>query len=390
MLVIGGCGSSGGDDPINCPGDPGCPKPSNVNFNGNWDIHEDLEGCNDTLEKDYPIVIKQNENNATLEVAEQNYIDCTVVDDKLQCEGDLRLENDGYLDYSEYTLWYNGDDLEGEGSWTLYDAHNNSCSGTSLFSATSGSPPDDDIPDFSGEWEIYEEQEGDNHYTQYRYTVTIDQNGTQATIYKDNEHMTCNVVGEELNCEGGFFYEEDSNNCTFDSYTLRHDGNNGLTGEASWSCSFYGNYYTGRSNLTTTRPEEGSIRIRNQSDQTLPLVVFRLCGSDKWSENQTSNPIGPMVIWTLYSVQPGCYDVIACEDVEVTRNTRCASWEDVTVNGGETSRLGIRPNSLRLNQSSGETSGSGINPNSLRLNQSSVDTERFSGSVDHALKDPIR
>jgi hypothetical protein len=322
-----------------------------VDFSGGWYMHEELDGCNETFERDYSIEIKQNGKSATLEVGNQNYIDCTVADGRLQCEGDLRLENGGYFDYSAYTLWYEGDDLEGDGRWTLYDTENNSCSGTSSFSAASEPTPGPSVIDFSGEWGIFEEHQGGYlAYRQFNYTINIDQTETRATLSRGNEHLSCNVVGEELVCEGTFTFQSGIEaGCVFDSYRLRYDGSDRLIGEASWSYSYQGNQYYGRSNLTTTRPEVGSVRISNSMDYTFPLVNFRACGSYDWGENLASSPIEPMTARIFSHIQPGCYDIRVCDDVDVVDGTRCFGGEDFTVIGGETLMLPVSPNSLRLN-----------------------------------------
>jgi len=366
LLLIGGCGSSGGDNPSKNT-NPG----PDVDFSGDWNMHEELNGCNDSIVVDYPVKITQNGNSAQLELSEQNFIDCTIADNQLQCGGDFSLTNGGRIDYSEYTLWYKGDNLEGEGTWKLYDENDRYCSGTSVFSATPGTSDNGETPDFNGDWEIFEEQDGDGQYFQYRYTITIEQNGTQATLSKGNDYLTCNVFGEDLVCPGRFFYEEDESSCSFDPYRLRHDGNNGLTGVASWTITYQGRDYNGRSQLTTTQPEEGSIQISNHTDATFPLVNFRPCDSSDWGENRFSSDqtMEPNDTWYWSGIQQGCYDIRVCEEID---GSGCITGEDFTVNGGETSRISIDPNS------------------SLRLNQKSIDPERFTGTMVREFESRIK
>jgi hypothetical protein len=345
LLFVGGCGSSEDNPSIDTKPGP------DVDFSGDWNMHEELEGCGstETLERDYPIVIKQDGNSATLEVTKQNYIDCTISDDQLQCGGDLSLVNGGRIDFSTYNLWYKGDDLAGEGSWTFYDTDNKSCTGTSTFSATSGAAPNPDITDFNGEWDIYEEQEeGAFRYTQYRYTVRIEQTGTQATLSKGNEQMTCNVVAENLVCNGAFSFPIANGTYTYDSYTLRYDSNNGLTGEADWTYTDQGNDFPGRSNLTTTRPEVGSIFISNNMDFPFRLVNISPCDSDSWGINQISDPLEIGYGHPFRDLQPGCYDIRVCEDVDAER---CEQRPRNHVNVGETLSLAFdSSSSLRLDQ----------------------------------------
>jgi hypothetical protein len=382
LLLIGGCGSSKGDDPMACPGDPGCPdNPGpNVNMEGTW------QGSTIAMDEELQtkLTLTQNDNNIegilqlTFEdgkSTETEDVTGSISNSTVTISAVFPLQDGGQIEFG-YEGTVSGDTYSGDVK--LFKNGTNTNQGGPFSLTKNGTTSESDPSNFNGEWEIFEEQESENHYVQYRYTVSIEQTGAQAILSKGNDHMTCDVVGEELVCEGRFFYEEDSNNCIFDSYTLRHDGNNGLTGEASWTITYQGNNNYGQSNLTTIRPEVGSIHIYNYSDTTFPLVLIRPCDSDNWGENQNSNPLGPGIIWMLSSVPQDCYDIRMYEDTDLTEDTGYVYWDEITVNGGETSRLLWDPSrSLRLNQKG--------------LLQKSMDPNQFTGSIVRAFKSsPIK
>jgi hypothetical protein len=363
LFFASGCGSSSGDDPISCPGDPGCPDNpgSNVNMAGTW--------YGNTGEVETTFNLTQDGSNilGTLQLStNDNTIDTEDVSGSVSgstVEISATFRGGNTLEFS-YKGTVTGDTYSGN----LTGFENGRETIKDTFSLTKGSPTDNDIPNFNGDWEIFEEQRGGNYYVQYRYTVSIEQTGTQATLSKGNDHMTCNVVGDDLVCEGRFFYEEDELTVAFESYQIRLDNNNGLTGEASWSITSQGNDYYGRSQLTTTRPEEGSVRIYNSSDYDISILNVSPCDSDEWGENYLNDPIPPDQFFTLFNLQSGCYNVRACED----EDTHCLFANEETINGGETSRLGYDPD------------------RSLRFNQNSIDPVRFTGSMTRELKKPDR
>ena len=372
LFFASGCGSSSGDDPKSCPGDPGCPDPgSNVNMEGTW------QGSTNALDEELQTTFTLNQNGndvgGTLQLTgadgnpiEDNDVNGQVSDSKVTISAFFGLKEGGQVEFS-YEGTVSGDIYNGNVKLFRNGTDTNQ-DGT--FSLTKGSPTDNDIPNFNGDWEIFEEQDGDGHYFQYHYTVTIEQNGTRATLSKGNDHMTCNVVEEDLVCQGRFFYEEDELSSSFDSYRLRHDSNNGLTGEASWAITYQGNDYYGRSQLTTTQPVEGSIIIYHNGDSTFSLLNMRQCGSNDWGDNRlpSDQTMEPGDVWFMRDIQQGCYDIRACEE---TGGSGCANGEDITVTGGESHRIEITPRSFRLN------------PKSINL-------ERFTGSMTRELKKPDR
>ena len=355
LLLIGGCGSSGGDDPMVCPGDPGCPNPDpDVSMQGKWIGSTDTQMFNEELQTTFDLTQDGSNIGGTLQLTnssgtvETDNVNGSVSNSTITISAIFSSQGDGTIEFG-YKGTVEGDTYSGDVK--IYENGTDTNRG-GTFSLTKNGPTPDSGPNFEGTYTMYEEQdEGIYDYTQYSYEVRIEQTGTQATLSKGNEHMTCNVVGEDLVCDGTFSYEEIVGgylNCTYDSYTLRHDGNNGLTGEASWLATYQGNSEYGRSNLTTTRPEEGSIRIFNRRNSTFRLMSLRPCGSSNWGENILSSDrtIEPGQIWTFLGIQQGCYDVIICENVD---GTECVGREDNPVNGGETLWRYISPNSLRLN-----------------------------------------
>ena len=360
LLLIGGCGSSGGDDPSVDIKNPG----SDVDMAGTW------QGNTGELQTTFSLTQDDNNIGGTLQLTNTDGdpiktedVSGTVKNSTVTISAIFPLKEGGQVEFA-YEGTVSGDTYSGKVK--IYE-NGSSTYKNGTFSLTKGPAPGP-VGDFDGTYTIFEEQDGDGHYGQYHYTVTIKQNGTQATLSKGNDHMTCNVVEEDLVCQGRFFYEEDELSCSFDSYRLRHDSNNGLTGEASWAITYQGNDYYGRSQLTTTQPEEGSIIIYHHGDSTYSLCNIRQCGSSNWGENRlpSDQTMEPGDTWFMRHIQQGCYDIRVCEE---TGGSECAIGEDINVTGGETYRLEITPRSFRLN------------PKSINL-------DRFTGSMARELKNP--
>lgn len=129
-----------GEDGSECPGtyyfSPNSNSPdAPASFSGTWTVTEVMQGCQASITTEYPIEISQNDTDATLNIGGQIF-DCAENDNELVCTGTLSGDNDAYLEYTEYRLWFNDENvLEGFANWSLYRASSLSCAGVSTLSA---------------------------------------------------------------------------------------------------------------------------------------------------------------------------------------------------------------------------------------------------------------
>ncbi len=102
-------------------------------FSGTWNVVETLQGCQGRISggDQYTIEIIQNGANATLSMDDQIF-NCTVSSDELVCSRRYEFENGTYLNYGEYRLWFNDNNmLEGIARWTRHSTSDETCSGVS-------------------------------------------------------------------------------------------------------------------------------------------------------------------------------------------------------------------------------------------------------------------
>lgn len=113
------------------------PVPSDLYFEGNWEVTEALTGCNlDGYVDTNSATIIQSGGEATFSINGEVF-DCTViVDSGLHCSGEIVLDDGIIMDYFQAIFWFDGDDnLLGNADWAMYSGTTLLCYGESTMSA---------------------------------------------------------------------------------------------------------------------------------------------------------------------------------------------------------------------------------------------------------------
>lgn len=113
------------------------PVPSDLYYQGNWEITEALTGCNlDGYVDTNLATIIQKGGEAAISINGEIF-DCTViVGSGLHCSGEIVLEDGIIMDYFQSIFWFHGDDyLKGSADWAMYSGTTPLCYGSSVTSA---------------------------------------------------------------------------------------------------------------------------------------------------------------------------------------------------------------------------------------------------------------
>jgi hypothetical protein len=199
-------------------------------------------------------------------------------------------------------------------------------------------PEPDETTNFEGTHTIYEERkECDNFMMgQFDYKVTIEQTGNKAQLKSGDQSLACTIQADELSCEGTIT-SDNGNRTSYTNYTLYLNNDKSLTGSAEWTYYTQNGNFSGRSDLTTTQPAEGSILIHNLLYATYQSSNLTPCGSNSW--NPRSINLGYDGYLYIYDINPGCYIVYICEDPAPLDSTGCRVSPEITVNRAETELL---------------------------------------------------
>jgi hypothetical protein len=340
MLLIGGCGSSGGDDPIVCPGDPGCEdQGTDVEMQGTWQGSTDTQAYGD-MQTTFTLTQDGGNIGGTLELSgsdgtyRDEDVSGTISNSAVTINAIFPLREGGQVEFS-YEGSVTGDTYSGDVK--LFQDGTDTNNGGSFTLTKNGQTPDTGT-NFSGTYTIYDESNDCLPLAGYRrYSIEIQQNGSQAQLYlTENQSLSCNVDNDQLTCEGALDSGEGWS-VNFHEYILSFNGSNELSGSARWEYSESDSNCSGDSELTTILPEYGSLILVNQTDYTFPTLLYAACGTTSWQTARFSPPVEPNT-WSYFADRdPTCELWRLCIDSDVSNCS--SSSTEVNIYRGETTIL---------------------------------------------------
>jgi hypothetical protein len=357
FLLISGCSffeENNSDDPIVCPGDPGCKdQDPDVEMQGTWQGSTDTQMYGE-LQTTFNLTQDGSNIGGTLQLIQSTSTDDTTieVDDvsgevnssAVTISVNLPQQRGIAIEFS-YEGTVAGDTYSGDVK--IFENGTDTNRGGPFILTKNGSTPEPDGPSFSGTYTIYDESNDCLPLAGYRrYRIEIQQNGNQAQLYlNDNQSLSCSVNNDQLTCEGAFDSGEGWS-VNFHEYILSFIGSNELSGSARWEYSEGDSNCSGDSELTTILPEYGSLIVVNLTDYTFPTLLHTACGTTNWQVARFSSPIEPDS-WSYFADRdPDCELWRLCMDSDAS--TCSSSSIEINTYRGETTIMRLTSESSAL------------------------------------------